>query len=329
MAKKEYRVKEDTGTDKVEDLFNPYSESRPFLKWAGGKTQLLKDIGQALPEEIKHWNEFTYIESFVGSGAVLFWMLRNFKGLKRAVINDINTDLITAYQTIKTKPKDLISVLRDYEKAYHAIETEEARREFFMEQRSRFNKKGHDDVENTGLFIFLNRTCFNGLYRVNSKGYFNVPFGKYGNPTICNEQVIWANNYALKNVELLNGDFEETFSYASGNTFFYFDPPYKPISVTASFNAYAKDVFNDAEQERLKCFCDKLTQEGHKFLLSNSDVRSGNPDDHYFDNLFSNYYIDRVNARRMINSDAEKRGFLTELLITNYAKQKAHQLAEI
>lgn len=326
---KKYPILEDEKLNIVEDLFNPYSDARPFLKWVGGKTQLLKDIEKALPKDIYKWNDFTYIEPFVGGGAVLFWMLRNFPNLKRAVVNDINTDLITAYTVIKTRPKDLIKLLYILQKKYHAITSEDERRELFMKQRARFNIKGHDEVENTALLIFLNRTCFNGLYRVNSKGHFNVPFGKYGNPTICDEPTILANSHALQNVELLNGDFETTLAYAQGKTFFYFDPPYKPLNVTSSFNAYAKDIFNDAEQERLKRFCDLIASKGYSFLLSNSDVRSNDPDNHYFDNLFSNHYIDRVNARRIINSNAEKRGSLTELLITNYAKQTTNRLTEV
>lgn len=329
MAKKKYEVQVEDNPTIVEDLFNPYAEAKPFLKWAGGKTQLLKDIENALPKDIRKRNDFTYIEPFVGSGAVLFWMLRNFQNMKRAVVNDVNTDLITAYRIIKTKPGELIKVLAKLQKHYHNIAAEENRRDFFLLQRTKFNNKGHDDVENTALFIFLNRTCFNGLYRVNSKGHFNVPFGKYGNPTICDEQTILADSFALQNVELINGDFEDTLRYATAKSFFYFDPPYKPISGTSSFNSYAKGVFNDAEQERLKNFCDLITEKGHMFLLSNSDVKSNDPGNHYFDDLFANHYIERVNARRTINANAEKRGVLTELLITNYPKQQIQKLTEV
>ncbi len=330
MAKsKKYVIPEDDTLNLVEDLFNPYSEARPFLKWAGGKTQLLKDIEKALPKDIRNWQDFTYIEPFVGSGAVLFWMLRNFPNMKKAVINDVNTDLITAYKVIKSSPSELIRVLAKLQKHYHNIAAEDDRREFFISQRAQFNTKGHNDVENTALFIFLNRTCFNGLYRVNSKGHFNVPFGKYGNPTICDEATILSDSHALQNVVLVNGDFEDTLQYAIEKSLFYFDPPYKPLSGTSSFNSYAKDAFNDAAQERLKKFCDRIASEGHLFLLSNSDVRSNDPNNHYFDNLFSNHYIDRVNASRRINADPEKRGLLTELLITNYDKRRSNQLTEV
>lgn len=330
MAKRsKYLEIEKLKPDLVEDLFNPHSEARPFLKWAGGKTQLLNDIKQALPNDISSWQDFTYIEPFVGGGAVLFWMIRNFPNMKRAVANDVNTDLINAYKIIKARPKELVIKLRALQKHYHAIPNEDERRDFFMAQRAKFNSKAHDEVEHASLLIFLNRTCFNGLYRVNSKGHFNVPFGKYGNPTICDEETIFANSAALQGVELINCDFEETLDYAKGKTFFYFDPPYKPLSNTSSFNSYAKDSFDDKEQERLKKFCDTITNQNHSFLLSNSDVRSNDPDNHYFDNLFANHYIDRVNARRIINSNPDKRGSLTELLITNYAKQKAHHLTEV
>lgn len=296
---------------------------KPFLKWAGGKTQLLRDIERSLPEDIYHWKEFTYIEPFAGSGAVLFWMLRKFPNLKRAVINDINEELMTAYAVVKKEPLKLIKELNSLQKKYYAIESEENRSEFFYLQRDRFNSQKTDNVKSTTLLIFLNRTCFNGLYRVNSKGEFNVPFGRYTKPTICDEQTILADSVALQNVELLTGDFEQTLPYAKGEeTLFYFDPPYKPLSETSHFTAYAKGVFNDAEQERLKKFCDLVNMKGYSFILSNSDVNITKPGNKYFDHLYSDFNIERVYAKRSINANAEKRGTLKELLITNYAQSK-------
>jgi DNA adenine methylase len=306
---------------------NKYSLAKPFLKWAGGKTQLLKEIANTMPAEIAKWDEFTYIEPFAGSGAVLFWMLKNYPNLKRAVINDINPDLMTAYTVIKEQPQDLIKNLKKLQKKYYTLEDEIKRKEFFLAQREKFNLNKHNAIENTTLLIFLNRTCFNGLYRVNSKGHFNVPFGSYTKPTICDEATILADSEALQKVELLQGDFADTLSHAKGKTFFYFDPPYKPLSNTSSFNAYAKDVFNDSEQERLKAFCATLNKKGYSFMLSNSDVRSNDPDNDYFDALYGDFYISRVLARRNINANAEKRGQLKELLITNYKNEQALQTA--
>lgn len=295
--------------------------AKPFLKWAGGKTQLLEEISNAIPNEVYKWEAFTYIEPFVGSGAVLFWMLNNYPNIKKAVINDINPDLTKAFITIKENPKKLIAKLNKIQNSYHTLNEESNRKEFFLNKRTEFNKRNVDDIENTALMIFLNRTCFNGLFRVNSKGGFNVPFGKYTNPKICDEKTILANSIALKKVTILNGDFEESIKYADKNTLFYFDPPYKPLSKTSSFNTYYKDEFGDNEQNRLKIFCDKVDSKGYSFILSNSDVRSNDPENNFFDKLYSSYNIKRVWATRMLNSNPEKRGKLTELLITNNTKK--------
>ena len=173
-------------------------------------------------------------------------------------------------------------------------------------------------IDNCTLFFFLNRTCFNGLYRVNKAGKFNVPFGKYVTPTICDTATIYADSKLLQRVEIMTGDFEQTFDKIKGNTFFYFDPPYRPLSNTSSFNDYTKEDFNDEAQIRLKLFCDRLNEIGVNFMLSNSDCLGKNGTDHFFDDLFINYKIERVWASRSINSVASKRGKLTEILIRNY-----------
>ena len=188
--------------------------------------------------------------------------------------------------------------------------------------RDRFNTKALDALENTVLFFFLNRTCFNGLYRVNKKGGFNVPFGKYESPSFCNEEVIYADSQLLQNVEILNGDFEDTFHKINGKTLFYFDPPYRPLSNTSSFNNYSKEDFNDDAQIRLKQFCDRIHQAGAHFMLSNSDGRGKNIHDTFFDNLYSAYCIDRVWASRCVNSNVSKRGKLTEILVRSYQTTK-------
>lgn len=291
--------------------------AKPFLKWAGGKTQLLNDIELILPKNLVKTN-FTYIEPFVGSGAVLFWMLNNFPNIKKAVINDINTDLINTYKIIADKPNELISILEILQTEFHGLERhDEAKKEYYYSKRELYNKRKEEQSGQAALFIFLNRTCFNGLYRVNRKNEFNVPMGSYKRPTICDKENILAVSQALQKVEILCGDYEETLNFADNNTLFYFDPPYKPLSETSSFNSYAKDEFNDAEQIRLRDFCHKLDALGHTWILSNSDVKGKDENDNFFDDLYSDFNIQRVEARRSINANPEKRGALKELLITN------------
>lgn len=295
------------------------NQAKPFIKWVGGKTQLLQTIEQTLPADFSQRKNVTYIEPFVGGGAVLFWILQKYPNITQAVINDINPDLTTAYRTVKIQPTDLVACLREIQAEYIPL-NEEKRKDYYLQKRERFNTKLLGDVENTVLFIFLNRTCFNGLYRVNSKGLFNVPFGRYTNPKICDEQTIFADSELLQRVEILNGDFEKTLPFATENTLFYFDPPYKPLSETSSFNSYSKEEFNDSEQIRLRDFCHKINALGYDFILSNSDVKGKNTNDNFFDDLYSDFDIQRVFATRMVNANAEKRGKLTELMISNFQK---------
>ena len=189
-----------------------------------------------------------------------------------------------------------------------------------MQRREEYNNRQQEmgNVRNAALFIFLNRTCFNGLYRVNSKNKFNVPFGRYAHPKICDEQNLRACHEAFCALDIFCGDFSATEKYASDKAFFYFDPPYKPLSATSSFNSYTKDDFNDEEQVRLKEFCDLISDRGAKFMLSNSDPRSVNPENDFFDRIYADYHISRVDAKRNINSKGDKRGAIKELLITNY-----------
>jgi len=291
--------------------------AKPFLKWAGGKTQLIEQIKEQLPKNIET-NNFIYIEPFVGSGAVLFWMLNQYPNLERAIINDINQDLTNSYLTIKHNVVDLIQILRKWEMEYHSIsENQEKKKEYYYEKRTLFNSRNSNQTTQSALFIFLNRTCFNGLYRVNRKNEFNVPIGSYKTPQICNEDNLIAVSEVLQKVKILNGDFSETLKHADKNTFFYFDPPYKPLNETSSFNSYAKDEFNDNEQIRLKIFCEELDKKGHQWILSNSDVKGKDINNNFFDDLYASFNIFRVNARRSINANPNKRGQLTELLITN------------
>ena len=292
--------------------------AKPFVKWAGGKAQLLNEIDNVIPDYIKQ-TRFTYIEPFVGGGAVLFWMLQKYPNIEQAVINDINTDLINSYLTIKEDVEELILILQEWEKEYYSLKDKlEAKKEYYYSKREQFNDRKSDQITQTALFIFLNRTCFNGLYRVNRKNEFNVPIGSYKVPMICDEDNLRAVNQVLQKVIILNGDFEATLKYAQHETLFYFDPPYKPLSNTSSFNSYTKDEFDDKEQIRLAKFCKKIDLLGYQWILSNSDVKGKNPNDNFFDDLYSQFNIKRVFARRNINSNPNKRGELTELLITNF-----------
>lgn len=293
-----------------------FLSAKPFIKWAGGKTQLITDIQKNLPKNLNR--KFTYIEPFVGSGAVLFWMLNNFENIEKAVINDINKDLTDTYKTIATNYKELVEVLKLWEKEFHHLEgSEELKRYYFNQKRTIFNQRISGKVEQSALFIFLNKTCFNGLYRVNRKNEYNVPMGSYKKPLICDEENLRLVNKALQKVEILNGDFSQTISHAQENTFFYLDPPYKPLSKTSNFNTYAQEIFDDNEQIRLRNFCKELDDLRYSWILSNSDMRNLDSNNNFFDDLYSDFNIKRVSARRSINSKSDKRGKLTELLITN------------
>lgn len=302
--------------------------AKPFVKWAGGKGQLLNEISKTIPSSFKQ-SKLTYIEPFVGGGAVLFWILQKYPNIEQAIINDINADLINSYKTIKENVEELISVLKIWEKEYHSLKDKlEEKKEYYYSKRTLFNSRKSDKITQTALFIFLNRTCFNGLYRVNRKNEFNVPIGSYKTPMICDEVNLRTVNQILQKVIILNEDFEETLDYAKQSTLFYFDPPYKPLNQTSSFNSYAKDEFNDNEQIRLAKFCKKIDLFGHQWILSNSDVKGKDPNDNFFDELYSEFKIKRVLARRNINSNPNKRGELTELLITNNAYEKIMSVAQ-
>ncbi len=249
---------------------------------------------------------------------MLFFMLQKYPNIKKAIINDINPHLMKTYTIIRDNPHSLINALTDLQEQFRTAGAFEKQKELFLNIRSRFNQVCLTDIEEAAYMIFLNRTCFNGLYRENSKGAFNVPFGKYSNPTICDESLILADSELLQKVEILNGDFAQTGDYVDGYTFFYFDPPYRPLDATSSFNSYVKETFDDNEQIRLKEFYSSLSSEGCKEMLSNSDCKGRNPEDVFFDELYKDFFIERVYAKRNINANAAKRGTLTELLIRNY-----------
>lgn len=293
-------------------------KAKPFLKWAGGKTQLLPTINSYMPRDFREIDSVTYIEPFVGGGAMLFFMLQTYPNIKKAIINDINSHLINTYKVIRDAPYQLMDFLTEVQTTYREISDYEAQKDFYLNIRNRFNTAELSLIEEAAYMIFMNRTCFNGLYRENSRGGFNVPFGRYPNPTICDDDLIISDSELLQRVEILNGDFSETENYIDGYTFIYFDPPYRPLDSTSSFNSYVKEPFDDREQIRLKEFYAHLSDLGCYELLSNSDGRGRNENDVFFDELYKDYIIERVYARRCINANPTKRGQLTELLIRNY-----------
>lgn len=297
------------------------SIAKPFVKWVGGKGQLLSQLENHLPKDI-YEQEFTYTEPFVGGGAMLFFMLQKFPNIKRVVINDINRNLTDAYMNIKENAEGLVYRLKHIEQQYLSITDYEKQKTFYLEMRRKFNEEKLTSIDKTAILIFLNRTCFNGLYRENSKGKFNVPFGRYTNPTICNEDVIYADSELLNqfDVEIMWGDFAETISKIDNNrlNFFYFDPPYRPLSSTSSFNSYVKEAFDDNEQKRLANFCKEISKKRNcLWMLSNADCSAKNPEDLFFEEIYSIFEIQRVYASRSVNANASKRGKLSELLINN------------
>lgn len=299
------------------------TKAKPFIKWVGGKSQLIGQLEALLPPDFDKKENVTYIEPFVGGGAMLFHMLKTHKNIRRAVINDINPDLTACYTVVRDYPERLVRSLASIQDDYDKIKGEEAKKEYYLHIRDRFNSKAiAGAIENATLFIFLNRTCFNGLYRVNKAGKFNVPYGRYERPLICDADTIYADSDILQNITILTGDFEQTFDYAEGDTFFYFDPPYRPLNSTSNFNNYAKEAFNDVAQIRLKSFCDRLQHEKIPFMLSNSDCLGKDGTDRFFDDLYRNYDIQRVWAARSINADGSKRGKLTEILVRNYVDKQ-------
>jgi DNA adenine methylase len=286
--------------------------AKPFLKWAGGKTQLLDEIDKRLPKEKIQAGEIdTYVEPFVGGGAVFFHIAREYKEIKRHFLFDINQDLVNCFNEIKTNVDALIDELRSMEASF--LRKRSGRKAFYYKIRDEFNK---DRLP--AKLIFLNKNCYNGLYRVNRKDEFNVPFGDYKNPTILDEVNLRNASEVLQNVEIICGDFTKSRRVINKNSFVYFDPPYRPLSPTASFTSYSKEDFNHEDQIRLAEFCKQINGRGATFLLSNSDPKNENPTDRFFQDHYKEFTIDTVKAARLINCKASGRGQIRELIITNY-----------
>ena len=292
---------------------------KPFLKWAGGKGQLLKEIESYYPFD--DFKITKYAEPFVGGGAVLFDILSKYD-LKEIYISDINAELINTYRIIRDDIDALIEMLYGMKNEFIPLDND-SRKIYYMEKRTRFNDlkvNGNENIniEKAALMIFLNKTCFNGLFRVNKKGLFNVPMGSYKNPMICDEANLRAVSEKLQNITIVCGDYRESADFIDENTFVYFDPPYRPITDTASFTAYTENLFNDDEQIELARFVDEMHKKGAKVVISNSDPKNSNTEDDFFDNIYSAYNIKRVEATRMINCNSEARGKIKELLISNF-----------
>ena len=297
------------------------AKARPFVKWAGGKTQLLSQLEALLPADFNQQENLTYIEPFVGGGAMLFHMLQQHPNIQRAVINDINDDLIRCYRLIKDNPQTLIDHLRDLEDVFYNHDIID-QKELYYAYRDQFNREDINPDERAALFIFLNHTCFNGLFRVNSSGKFNVPYGRYKHPIICNEEVIMEDHRLLNSVETIirePGDYKLILRNLGqrGPNFIYFDPPYRPLSNTSYFKEYSNSPFGDTQQEELKTFCDTLTDRGCQIMLSNSDSKNEDGTS-YFEELYDGYNFQRIYAPRFINAFPDKRVKLTEVLIRNY-----------
>jgi len=292
--------------------------AKPFVKWAGGKSQILDDIRAKYPAGLGV-TVTKYAEPFVGGGAVLFDVLGRYK-LDAVYISDINFELIAAYTAIRNNTDTLISFLSEMQIDYWQAD-ENTRKIYYYSKRDRFNElkaTQSDSVEIAALFIFLNRTCFNGLYRVNAKGGYNVPMGSYKKPSICDAENLQSVSDCLQRVQIICGDYQISRDFIDSNTFAYFDPPYRPLSETSSFTAYAQDGFGDTEQAQLARYIDELSDKGAFVIASNSDPKNTNADDVFFDSLYSKHTIVRVSANRMINSSASGRGKINELLIASY-----------
>lgn len=291
--------------------------ARPFIKWVGGKTQLLPEIRQRYPENITR-----YCEPFVGGGAVLFDVLQTFHP-NEVLINDINPELINLYENIRDNCEPLIQLLEHFQTEY--LETPEAdRQNLYLGKRATYNhfiieRNPEHNLEKAALFIYLNKTCFNGLYRVNRNGLFNVPFNRAKNPLICDTENLRECSLLLQNVQMHVGDYSYCRDFINTNTFVYLDPPYRPLTESSSFTSYNENGFSDVQQIELGNFITEMAHRGALIVASNSDPHNENEQDEFFDNLYADFNIERVQAARMVNSNARRRGPINELLISNIA----------
>ena len=287
---------------------------KPFVKWAGGKGSLLNQLNNYYPLELKNGKIECYIEPFVGGGAVLIDILQNYD-VKEAYAFDINIDLINSYNVIKNNVEELITNLKLLEKEYLNLEKDD-RKKYFYNIRKQYNSyritKDEMSLQKAIEFIFLNRTCFNGLYRVNKNGDFNVPMGNYKNPTICDEENLRALSELIKNVNFEYGDYKASQKYIKKNTFVYFDPPYRPLNITSGFTSYTKEDFDDENQKELALYYKELNNNNVKVMLSNSNPKNTNKEDCFFENIYKGFNINEVYAKRMINANSNGRGEISD-----------------
>lgn len=318
--------------------------SKPVLKWAGGKRQLIDTIDENLPPELKEGRITKYFEPMVGGAAVFFHIKQKYNTISEYYISDYNWDLFILYKIIQTRLSDLLRELEILQDEYLPLpptqkgDKKGERISMYLRIRDEYNADEWDNhryvsdgesfseeisdecIRRAAITIFLNRTCFNGLYRVNSSGKFNVPHGRYDKPKILDTNNLKLVNKALQGVHISVGSYEENLEKVDEKSFVYFDPPYRPLPGTSSFNDYHKASFGDSEQKRLAEKCKELHYRGAKIMLSNSNPKFTDPNDNFFDELFSEDYfcINEVSASRVINSDGMKRGKITEILVTNY-----------
>ena len=296
---------------------------KPFIKWAGGKRQLINKISEYYPIEMIEDKTITkYVEPFVGGGAVLFDIL-NRDQIKHIYIGDTNPNLINTYMVVQLYVNLLIKELKNLEHEYLALD-DKKRAEYYLSVRTEFNKCTNvlnrfakAKVRQAACFIFLNRTCFNGLYRVNRSGKFNVPHGKYKNPSICDEENLRTVSKKMENVVIKCCSYQDWADIIDEQTLVYFDPPYRPLTKTSNFNSYDKNVFGDDQQVELANFVKQISEKGAMFILSNSDPHNIDVNDNFFDELYADFNIHEISASRHINRNASGRGSVSELLITN------------
>ena len=291
--------------------------AKPVVKWAGGKYRLSATIIEK-SQEFLDWNRFErYVEPFVGGGGMFFAVCNQFQ-FKEKVISDVNPELVNLYLKLRDQSVELLAVLQSLQEHFNSLQSDELREQFYYQIREDFNHgvlERQLNAEHAALFVALNKLGFNGLYRVNSKGLFNVPFGKKKRIKLIDAQNLQLVSELLQNTEILLDDFEGTSKYAAPSTLFYFDSPYRPLSNTAAFTAYAKNAFNDDEQIRLAQFCEHIHARQAKFILSNSDPKNTAENDNFFDELYRDYKLLRINASRTISASAKGRAKVSEILV--------------
>ena len=299
---------------------------KPFLKWAGGKTQLLDIFTRFYPLSLKEYSIENYFEPFVGGGAVFFDVASRYN-IKSAFLYDVNDELILTYRVVQQDANKLIELLDKHQEKYEKL-NEEKQSEYYYTIRQKFNaqvsrisldKYSEKWISRAAQAIFLNKTCFNGLFRFNSKGEFNTPKGRYKRPKVLDKETILRASELLSIAEIKRADFRQVDKDIRPHSFVYYDPPYRPLNKTSSFTSYSKNPFTDEDQTGLASLFQRLNEKGIQQMLSNSDPKNTNPEDNFFDELYQGFHIFRVPAKRMINSKGEKRSAINEIIVTNYA----------